>query len=211
MPRVRRTRRDRRPQLQEWELAWCLDEGEERCRAHGADDWDMFFLKYPSVRPESSGELWERAREVALPLWIRAHPGTRPTLWWFSEAPRWEDDPWPSWWYVHGTFAIPRERIGGTGTARHDCLGYSPDYTKGVPTYWLDRPTLAHYGSLTERPSGLPAEAFDPADPPLFESEAAYLRRLGLFVPGEEERLTDEDFRPTPVALPTDPTSTHED
>lgn len=39
-----------------------------------------------------------------------------------------------------------------------------------------------------------PYDAIDPDDPPVFESEAAYLKRLNLFMPGEEARLTEADF-----------------
>ena len=36
----------------------------------------------------------------------------------------------------------------------------------------------------------------DPADPPTFESQATYLRRLDLLLPGESERLTAADSEP---------------
>ena len=42
--------------------------------------------------------------------------------------------------------------------------------------------------------------AIDPNDPPRFESQATYLRRLGLFLAGEERRLRKADFEAETVA-----------
>jgi hypothetical protein len=36
----------------------------------------------------------------------------------------------------------------------------------------------------------------DPADPPMFESEAAYLDRLGLLTDGERDCLPPDAFKP---------------
>ena len=41
----------------------------------------------------------------------------------------------------------------------------------------------------------------DPDDPPSFESQAAYLKRLGLLLPREEKRLTPDDFTPEWIEL----------
>ena len=38
--------------------------------------------------------------------------------------------------------------------------------------------------------------SFDVADPPLFESQAAFLDRHGLLSPTERHRLSDADFAP---------------
>lgn len=43
---------------------------------------------------------------------------------------------------------------------------------------------------------GLAGPGFDPADPPLLEGEAAYLDRLGLWLPGERRRAPVELFEP---------------
>jgi hypothetical protein len=37
-------------------------------------------------------------------------------------------------------------------------------------------------------------EIYDPADPPRYESQASFLRRLDLFPPGEEQRLPADAF-----------------
>jgi len=39
-----------------------------------------------------------------------------------------------------------------------------------------------------------PHDAIDPTDPPVFESEAAYLKRLDLLLTGEEARLPADAF-----------------
>jgi hypothetical protein len=42
--------------------------------------------------------------------------------------------------------------------------------------------------------------AIDPNDPPLYESEARFLDRNGLFLPGEKKRLKAKDFEPETLA-----------
>jgi hypothetical protein len=56
-------------------------------------------------------------------------------------------------------------------SSEHSLSGYRFHY--GLPANWISR---------------------DPRDPPAFESQAAYLRRLGLLLPGEELRLKMDDF-----------------
>lgn len=148
-------------------------------------------------------EAWESSRGMILPTWIRERPGTRPWAWWAFDAPRW-DDPWPGT-YWHGTFAIPRERVGGTGTPKWEALRYVPAFERGLPASWITRGDLEHYarhgdGLRNRLHPDRPVEAFDPDDPPLFESEASYLRRLGLLAAGEAAALSEEDFEP--VAAP---------
>jgi hypothetical protein len=77
------------------------------------------------------------------------------------------------WWEYDAP--EPRQRVGGIGVSRH------PGITYGVPSYW-------------ELP-------FDADSPPVFESQAAYLRRLGLFFPGERRRLSLCDFEPCVISL----------
>ena len=38
--------------------------------------------------------------------------------------------------------------------------------------------------------------AFDPADPPVFESQATFLKRHELLLPGEAKRLRRADYAP---------------
>jgi hypothetical protein len=48
-----------------------------------------------------------------------------------------------------------------------------PSYSFGIPDSWAN---------------------IDPNDPPIYESEAAYLERNGLFLPSERTRLTKRDI-----------------
>jgi hypothetical protein len=38
-------------------------------------------------------------------------------------------------------------------------------------------------------------------DPPIYESEASYLKRLGLFVSGERKRIRRVDFSPVAIRI----------
>lgn len=97
--------------------------------------------------------LWKEHGAAVLEQWAVRSPGTRPSTWWYFDAPS------------------ARARLGGRGT---------PAYvmeSKGMPCGWI-------------------MAAFDPSDPPTFESEAAYLRRLGLLLPLEAGRIDAVDFEP---------------
>lgn len=151
-------------------------------------------------------EAWEFAGEDLVAEWIRTRPGTRPRGWWIFAAPRCEGDhgkPYQGW-YSAGSYRVTRERLGGTGTPKWEALNYAPSYEAGVPTSWITRSDVSCYehGLRNRLRPNEPVEAFDPDDPPLFESEAAYLRRLDLLLPGEVERLGEADFEPVPALRP---------
>jgi hypothetical protein len=74
-----------------------------------------------------------------------------------------------------GKLAEPRKRLGGVGTPSHEAYDIVPLYSLGIPNLWVE---------------------IDPENPPIFESQAAYLERHGLFLPGERKRLTRRDFEP---------------
>ncbi len=71
------------------------------------------------------------------------------------------------WWQWNAP--EPRVRLGGVGIEAHKRLAYSAHCTYGIVDVFI--------------------HCDDPSNLPFFESEAAYLRRLGLFLPGEEQRL----------------------
>lgn len=124
------------------------------------------------------------------------------------DAPRWADpSPGSSW---HGTLPAPRLRLGGTGTPGYEALAYAPRLPRGVPVVWVTEWHVAYYNGRafdihgdpigTEYSEGhFPYEAIDPDDPPLFESEPAYLRRLGFLGQEEEAALEPSAFDPVPV------------
>jgi hypothetical protein len=132
---------------------------------------------------------WRSHDEDILDRWIAAHPGRRPWAWWKFDAPE-----------KH------RKRLGGTGMPAHAVLAYKKHYAFGIPTLWLDQWSVDYYNGRGKDVHGnplsydshwerdykeghFPYEAYDPDDPPVFESEASYLKRLGLLVPGEEKRI----------------------
>jgi hypothetical protein len=120
--------------------------------------------------------LWLANRDVVIEAYSHELPGERPVLWWLFEAPRITEIP-PGWggWVLRQWRQL-RARVAGAGEAYVPHL--NPEY--GVPTHWL-------------------AEGFDPSDPPIFESQAAYLKRNGMLLRGEALRLTAKDFKPVPL------------
>jgi hypothetical protein len=89
--------------------------------------------------------------------------------------------PW-AWWRL----AAPemRRRLGGRGAPASEVLAYVPTFEHGIPSDWDDEEC-----------------DFDRTDPPAFESQATYLRRLGLLLPGEARRLKAADFEPEKVEV----------
>jgi hypothetical protein len=88
---------------------------------------------------------------------------------------RWtEDHPGtrPTCWWRYSAPGL-RRRVGGAGTPAHECLAYAPSYPKGIPDIWFH-----------------PEQGVDPLDPPKYESEAAFLKRLGLMSPAERKWLS---------------------
>ena len=85
----------------------------------------------------------------------------------------------PNRWWEHDA-PEPRQRLGGHGRLLCEVMAYKPTSAFGIPTGWHE---------------------IDADDPPIFESEAAYLKRLGLFLPGEARRLKPADFEPVVVVI----------
>ncbi len=120
---------------------------------------------------------WAQIRDDLIASWAEERPGRRPRAWWQFEAKE------------------MRQRLSGTGDAIFEALlpGHEVYYL-GIPIRWL-QPGYAG-------PAGAP---IDPEDPPIFESEGAYLKRLDLLLPGERKRLAPDDFLPEFVAAEADP------
>jgi hypothetical protein len=89
-------------------------------------------------------------------------------------------------------------------------FGRCPDFSYGLPTCWISQRDVEYYtgtardmhGNLTNpKPSGtFKGVEIDPDNPPTYESQAAYLERHDLFLPGERRRLTKRDFEPEEIA-----------
>ncbi|MFO8085476.1 MAG: hypothetical protein R6U27_14285 [Desulfobacterales bacterium] len=117
--------------------------------------------------------MWQKHRKSLIKQWADEYPGTRPFAFWVFE-PQEEK----------------RKRLGGKGDCIPDHVeGETEEYWKGLPTYWIGQDRLMMWPELAEY-------AIDPENPPRFESEAAFLQRLGLLMPGEAEKLTGADFEP---------------
>lgn len=116
---------------------------------------------------EDRKKLWHDYREEILPKWIQDKPGTRPSLFWEFDVPMQPKK--NNGWYYDGTLPVPRKRIKGVVSG-----GINPiiHFYKGIPAY----------------------EPFD--QDVYFESEASYLTRHGLLLPGEADRLKAADFKP---------------
>lgn len=138
--------------------------------------------------------IWEEVREEVMAAWIKKHPGTRCWAWWEFDAPRWERKFGA---YFDGTLPEPRRRIGGIGTPSHDVLAYVPYFDSGIPTSWVSKFQEEYYNGRAKDIHGnvIPSEykdgdfkgvAIDENDPPVFESEAAYLDRHGLLTASEK-------------------------
>ena len=156
---------------------------------------------------------WNELREEILADWVVDAPGTRPSAWWKFDAPR---QPLGTFEGCHfdGKLPEPRRRLGGVGTPSHECLAYMPHYVFGIPAYWVNQWESDYYNGRALHVDGhrigeeyeeghFAGVAIDPGDPPCYESEASYLRRLGLLLPGESKRLRKADFDPE-VVLPED-------
>jgi len=153
---------------------------------------------------DEAAKIWESVNDELLADFIRKNPGRRPWGWWRWTAPRAVVDPSTPRWIAE-RMPEPRKRLGGIGTPKHDALAVAPSYDRGIPVWWISAFDVAYYNGRAKDIHGkrigeqyeeghFPYQAIDPADPPVFESEANYLKRLNLFAPGEEARLTKADF-----------------
>ena len=151
-------------------------------------------------------ELWELHRDQILATWTKDRPGTRPHCWWIFDAPRMQPGPC---WYAPSS-PEPRERVGGVGTRRYEALNCGASFRYGIPISWL-RPAEVEFhcararAGIDGQPWRWPHRAPDPRDPPRFESQAHYLLRHDLLLPGERQRLRAEHFTPEAIHVAPSP------
>jgi hypothetical protein len=200
------TNRTRRRRVQRYELtatATAYLRDEEMPADH--DLLELFKLQAPSMAEaylHPNGEdLWRQYGAAILAEHVAKYPGTRPARWWDFDAPRSA---------MHPKQCELRRRLGGVGTPQHECLATYLEPSFGVPRSWVSQWQADYYNGRARHIQGQPIApeyreghfphlAPDPADPPMFESEASYLECHGLLLKGERTRLTAEDF--TPVSL----------
>lgn len=173
MSRARRPRaRGTGSEITDEQMAWL--------RGGNGGAWVRAWRYCDSGAPPSPRELWASHGAQIVREYAKEYPGTRPDRWWFSAAP-----------------PEPRKRLGGTGTPMRPRLGGGEQqFYRGVPNEWITADCVAAYRRIG-RPLDVPA--IDEHDPPTFESEATYLRRLGLLLPGELRRLNAPDFEPVSI------------
>jgi len=172
MPTNRRSRKvPNRAQITEAQWAWLLD---DRDKANKLDAWEQFELGSPHNDYENLRRLWGQYRDTVLEVWIAERPGTRPSTWWLIDAPRIPAGKWPGSYY-DGKLPQPRQQLRGSGSPAWESVAVTPHFLLGIPESWGD---------------------LNADDPPVFESQAAYLDRLGLLAPGEKRRLRGADFEP---------------
>lgn len=139
---------------------------------------------------------WETHRAEILTSWVAANPCSRPWAWWRFDAPE------------------PRRRIGGTGDTFDDQYSVS-ECPYGIPDHWVTAHDIEVYNgtwrdvhgkliNLGYKPGDFTRKAIDPANPPTFESEAAYLRRKRLLKPEERKWLTAHPEALTPEIVGSD-------
>jgi hypothetical protein len=138
-------------------------------------------------RGPCSEDLWREHGAPFLREFINAKPGKRPAPWWD---------------YDRAGYRL-RDRVGGIGTPLYH--GDDPEVfavKMGVQARWK----LHGFRGLQPpqpwdqpKPPEPAGPLLDPKNPPLFESEAAYLMRHGLLVKGERAKLTEGDFEPESV------------
>ena len=165
-------------QLTDGERAWLLDDP-------GQDEW--LWLN-PLGRAD---KLWEAHGAWATREFARRYPGQRPPEWWKRESPE------------------PRRRLGGVGCSMFGAPG---GYTRGNFAYgipvswpWDGLADMFRQMDLEKGGDGSRWQRYDPADPPRYEAEATYLKRLELLLPGELKRLGPEDFEPEVIEQPLPP------
>ena len=156
-------------------------------------------------------EWWTALREPLVDGWIATYPGTRPFGWWVVDAPRWrrEDLPERQRFFADANVKLPepRRRLGGVGDPIFEHLNFAPELSFGVPVQFVHPDDVAYYNGRATKPlvgepykdGDFSGQAIDPADPPRYESEAAYLKRHERFVDGECERLPGDAFDLTVV------------
>ncbi len=146
-------------------------------------DWQVVWLctgvepaaDIPGINPF----LFVAPEDTARELWLELSGKVLPNFIKANPGRR----PW-GWWVSDAP--APRARVGGIGTP----LRYTGMHC-GIPTGW---------STTNNRKSCMfSGAAVDPANPPVFESQAAYLRRLNLLSQAEARRLRERDFQPEPI------------
>lgn len=165
MPTTRTRRTRQQAKLSAAAMAYLQDTPTELEGTEGFTLW-AYRAGIPGPDWEPSPDfLWRRHKKNFLPTFILQNPGRRPAPWWHWTAPR-QPDQGSNFWF-EGALPEPRLRIGGKGQLQKGCV---PFYQYGIPEHWNEA-------------------TLDETDPPVFESQAAYLLRYGLLTESEKTFL----------------------
>jgi hypothetical protein len=153
---------------------------------------------------------WQLYQAKHLSDFIKNNPCQRPWAWWEYSAPRWHD-PYPGT-YFHGTLPEPRQRLGGVGTPDYEFLNYVPSFRFGLPTGFLSPWLVDYYNGRAKdvngklipskhKPGDFTGQAISLEDPPVYESECAYLERHGLLTQSERRYLQQHQKLMEPITI----------
>jgi hypothetical protein len=203
---TKRTRRSRTKKSDVPSTVWYfLNDSMGDLPEDSIDQFDLLELECSTYPHRELKDLWTAYRNEILKRWMLIKPGTRPHCWWLFEAPRLpkaEHGQYKNWHLAKG-LKEPRKRLSGVGVAKHDVLRVSPSYRYGIPATWIDSFDCKYYNGTAKSIHGnlinpkakdgdFEGIAIDPNDPPIFESQAAYLDRFGLLAAEEKEKSSFE-------------------
>jgi hypothetical protein len=166
------------------------------------DSWEIFTTGLDACLICSENQqIWDSAKDQVLSDWIKKFPGTRPSFWWLHSAPRMSESDLQAhgWNDCFFTDSIPdlRARLGGIGSTKTEYCSHAPRFRCGIPGNFLLPRDLVEDADLIRKG----AKAIDRDDPPRFESQATYLERHDLLMPGEKTRLSKKDYEPETISL----------
>lgn len=138
------------------------------------------FTAFDITSYDAMRTLWIAHRAAILAHWIQDKPGTRPAMWWRYDAPRLAPELLGRWARtVYAPRLIEtRRKLRGNGKPLHEALLIAPAHDYGIPVWFGE-----------------------PDNPPVFESQHAYLKRHGLLHPAERRAVAE----PAPHPLRIEP------
>lgn len=139
--------------------------------------------KFLANNEARQSKAWLATEKELVKEWSATRPCTRPASWWkFSETPpRWTDERYKDYW-CYGKISEPRKRIDdGPGTTQSEMSGSCPNFNCGVPVDWI---LVQGWSDEVQ-----PGDVVDINNPPIFESQAAYLERNNLLTAKEKKWL----------------------
>jgi len=170
-----RPRKDRTGGLMGFELAYLLDDSS--LVDHRWQESSLWRLQRGESATASGKtvcpkSLWQAHKNEFLPMFIEKHPGKRPAPFWQYEAPE------------------PRQQ--GGGPKNNDWVKMKKIHGENAPAIRLLNWKFNH---------GIPGRLnLEIKDKRIFESQAAYLKRLDLLTPGELELIPEQEFLPVLLA-----------